>query len=194
MTHISFRPLERSDLPALTRWLNTPHVFEWWGVRSGSDGTLGGAGADAATLAAVEAEYGPEMDAGGPAHHFVIALDGAPSGLIQWYRLADCADYAADIGERTDGSAGMDLLIGETAAVGRGLGPWVIDAFVRTIVFADDAIHRCVAGPEIGNGRSIRAFEKAGFRIVRDAQVTGEGTLERIVARDRIASDSLDVR
>ncbi len=108
--------------------------------------------------------------------------------MIQWYRLADGAEnveYAATIGESVDGTAGVDLLIGEVDAIGRGLGPQVIDAFVTTVVFAADGITRCVAGPELGNARSIRAFEKAGFRAVRDAVVPGEPEPERIMVRDR---------
>ena len=29
---IEFRPLAEADLPLLHRWLNTPHVSEWWKV------------------------------------------------------------------------------------------------------------------------------------------------------------------
>ena len=107
---ITFWRLERGDLPTVTRWLNTPHVYEWWGAARG-DGNLGGAGTDAATLAAVDEEYGPEIDAGGPTEYFVIELDGAPSGLTQWYRLGDRdenAAYARAIGEPVDGTAGLD--------------------------------------------------------------------------------------
>src|SRR3954471_522719 len=51
-SRISFRRLRRDDFPLLTDWLNTPHVSEWWGVRAVPD-SVGGTGADAATLAAV---------------------------------------------------------------------------------------------------------------------------------------------
>jgi RimJ/RimL family protein N-acetyltransferase len=181
---VSFRPLEHADLPALTRWLNTPHVYEWWGAAR-AEGNLGGAGADAATVDGVRAEYGAEIDRPGTTAYFVIEADGAPVGMIQWYRLVDERDYADAIDERAEGTAGVDLLMGEESAVGRGLGPRVIDAFVRTVVFADDDVARCVAGPEVGNARSIRAFEKAGFRAVRDAVVAGEATPERIMEQDR---------
>jgi RimJ/RimL family protein N-acetyltransferase len=184
---ISFRRLEHADLPTLTCWLNTAHVYAWWGAARG-EGNLGGAGDDAASVADVRAEYGPEIDAAGPTHYFVIELDRAPVGMIQWYRLADDEDtieYAATIGETVEGTAGIDLLIGEVASIGRGLGPKVIDAFVATVVFAADGITRCVAGPELGNTRSIRAFKKAGFRAVRDAVVPGEPDPERIMVRDR---------
>jgi aminoglycoside 6'-N-acetyltransferase len=183
-TEVSFRRLTRSDLPTLTGWLNSPHVYEWWGTAR-APGNLGGAGTDAATLAAVEAEYGPEIDGASTTQHFVIEVGRAAFGMIQWYRLADELAYAAAIGESPSGTAGIDLLIGEPTAIGHGLGPRVIDTFVRTVVFGADEVTRCVAGPEIDNRRSIRAFEKAGFRIARDAVVPGEPAPERVMVRDR---------
>ncbi len=173
MGSITFRPLARADLPALTRWLNAPHVSAWWDAARG-EGNLGGPGPDAATLAAVEAEYGPEIDGESTTAYFVTELDGDPIGMVQWYHLADESDYASAIGESPAGTAGVDLLIGEVEAVGRGVGPRVIDAFVWTVVFGASDVTRCVAGPEVGNARSIRAFEKAGFHAVRDAVVPGE--------------------
>jgi aminoglycoside 6'-N-acetyltransferase len=179
---VSFRPLRRDDLARLRDWLNEPHVAAWWGAGTGPDG-LGGAGDDAATLPAVEAAYGPALDGTDPTANYVIVVDGAPVGLIQWYRLGDYPDYAAAIRE-TDG-AGIDLLIGEPSMVGRGLGPTVIDRFVTDVVFALSDVPRCVTGPDPENTRSVRAFERAGFRWVRDAVVPDEPGREHVMVRDR---------
>jgi hypothetical protein len=62
--------------------LNTPHVYEWWGRGSGPDG-IGGPGAEAATNAEVEAQYGPrvigcfvdEVARAEPAMEHVMVLD-----------------------------------------------------------------------------------------------------------------------
>jgi aminoglycoside 6'-N-acetyltransferase len=183
-SRISFRPLGRDDFPLLTDWLNTPHVSQWWGVRAVPE-SLGGAGEDAATLDAVTAKYDEELADDG-VEHYVIEVDGRAVGMIQTYLLAASPEYAREIGEPVAGAAGVDLLIGDAAQVGHGLGPRVIDEFVRTRVFARPGIDRCVAGPDVRNTRSIRAFEKAGFRAVRDATVTGGGPApERILVRDR---------
>ncbi len=183
-SRIVFRPLGRVDFPSLTEWLNTPHVYEWWGVRAVAD-SLGGAGPDAATLAAVTAKYDEELADDG-VEHYVIEVDGRAVGMIQTYLLAASPEYAREIGEPAERTAGVDLLIGDATAVGRGLGPRVLDEFVRTVVFARDDVDRCVAGPEVRNARSIRAFEKAGFRAVRDATVSGGGRApERGMIRDR---------
>jgi RimJ/RimL family protein N-acetyltransferase len=185
MPTVTFRPLRRSDARQLRDWLNQPHVYAWWGVHAAPDG-LGGAGPDAATLEAVLAEYGEPMAGQGTTHCFVILADAQPVGFIQWYRLADEPAYAAAIGE-PDGAA-MDLLIGEPDAVGRGLGTLVIDRFVTDVV-APAAITRIVAGPDVRNRRSVRAFTNAGFVSVREAQVPGEPAPEQVLVRVEPRSD-----
>jgi RimJ/RimL family protein N-acetyltransferase len=103
--------------------------------------------------------------------------------MIQWYRLTDEPEYAAAIGE-PDG-AGIDVLLGHPARIGHGLGPRVVDAFVTGVVFAEPGVGRCVAGPDVRNERSVRAFARAGFSWARDAVVAGEPAPERIMVRDR---------
>ena len=205
---VGFRPLRRSDFERLRSWLNQPHVYEWWGTESGPDG-LGGPGphaaigadmivvtvarrrarADAepglAVAAQVAEEYGPAADGVDPTSRFVILVDGVPAGLIQWYRLCDSPEYGAAIGEPT--GAGVDLLLGDPGRVGRGIGPLVIDRFLVEVVFAQPGVRRCVAGPDVRNVRSIRAFTKAGFEGVRDALVSGEPAPEHVMVR--IASE-----
>ena len=181
---ITFRALTRSDLPTLRRWLNTPHVYEWWGRHVGP-GSLGGAGDAAATKAQVEAKYGPTIDHGGTTYRFIIELDGAPIGLIQWYHLRDFSDYSRAIGEDPTGAAGIDLLIGETSAIGRGHGTRAVEKFVTAIVFRAKDVERIVAGPAATNARSIRVFEKTGFQHVRLTTLADEPIPEAIMIRTR---------
>ncbi len=181
---LSFPALTLDELPLIGRWLNEPHVYEWWGVTSGP-GSLGGPDDDAATDAQVHEKYAPGLDPGatGTRRH-VITVDGRPIGLIQWYPLAGEAEYAAQIGEIAPGGAGIDLFIGEIDAVERGIGTAAIDRFVTTLVFADPAITRAIGAPHPDNARSCRAFENAGFVFVRDAVVDGSGP-ERVHVRTR---------
>jgi RimJ/RimL family protein N-acetyltransferase len=182
---ITFRPLALEDLGDLRRWLNAPHVYEWWGVTSGP-GSLGGPGAYAATADQVREKYVPWITGADDAttHRHVILLGGRAVGLVQHYRLEDEPDYAAAIGETEPGAAGIDLLIGEVDDVGRGVGAATLDAYVRDVVFADPSVTRATAGPHPDNRRSCRAFEKAGFVAVRDVVVPESGP-ERIHVRTR---------
>ena len=181
---IAFRSLARSDLPMLRRWLNTPHVYEWWGCHV-CPGALGGAGKNAATAAQVEAKYGPDIDRHGTTHRFIIEHGDAPIGLIQWYHLRDFSDYARAIGEDPAAAAGMDLLIGEPAVLGQGLGTRAIDAFVTSVVFRSNDVDRVIAGPAATNARSIRVFAKADFRRVRSVSLADEPVPETIMVRTK---------
>ena len=144
---IAFRPLDRSDLPALKAWLEREHVSLWWRE---------------------PIEYELSHD---PEGRFVIVVDGRDTGMIQ--------TYADD----EPGLAGVDLLIGEADLIGRGLGPQVLEQFARDVVFANPNVEAAVAAVEETNRRSWRAFEKAGFRHVRD--VEENGLPHRLMRRDR---------
>jgi aminoglycoside 6'-N-acetyltransferase len=152
---IAFEPLRADDLLLVREWLDREHVRRWW------------RDADESLRHAEDALAGRDRT-----RYFVIVLDGRPVGLIQTYLLGDEPEWAVLIGESPDG-AGVDLLIGEADAVGRGLGPQVLERFAREIVFANPQTTALVATVEEPNRRSWRAFEKAGFRHVRDVEEDG---------------------
>jgi aminoglycoside 6'-N-acetyltransferase len=102
--------------------------------------------------------------------------------MIQTYRVSDYPEWD-QIVQVGDGVAGVDLMIGEADLVGRGLGPSILTEFVRDVVFADSDIDAAVATVEEPNRRSWRAFEKAGFRHVRD--VEEDGLPHRLMRLDR---------
>jgi len=66
-----------------------------------------------------------------------------------------------------------------------GLGPTAICQFVRQVVFSNPQARAVVSDPEESNLRSLRAFEKAGFKVVRTVQVTGEKCRRKVVRLDR---------
>jgi RimJ/RimL family protein N-acetyltransferase len=168
---IRFEPLTRDDLPLLLVWLQKPHVAAWW--------------RDLQTLEHVEAEHLPSIDGTEPSYHYVIVVDGRPVGMIQWYLVSDFPEWEEilDVGE---GVAGVDLLIGEEDATGRGLGPEVLRTFISEVVFENEETHAVVAGVEPGNTRSLRAFEKAGFRFEFDYEEEGRPHRLLRLERDRL--------
>jgi aminoglycoside 6'-N-acetyltransferase len=165
---IRFEPLTRDDLPLLLVWLQKPHVAAWW--------------RDLQTMEQVEADHLPSIDGQEPSYHYVIVVDGRPVGMIQWYLASDFPEWE-QIVRVGEGVAGVDLLIGEEDAVGHGLGPEVLRAFISEIVFAKEGTVAVVAGVEPGNGRSLRAFEKAGFRFAFDYEE--EGRPHRLLRLER---------
>ena len=167
---ISFRPMQRSDLLLLQRWLSAPHVDAWWH--------------QAVDLAGVVAKYGPRIDGVEPTHVFMIEHDGRAVGWIQWYRWRDYRAHADQLGAELTAS-GIDLAIGEVEMLGRGIGSAALRLFVERVVFADAAIGACIRDPEERNTRSLRAFEKAGFKVERTIRLEGESHDRRVVRLDR---------
>jgi aminoglycoside 6'-N-acetyltransferase len=161
--------MTRNDLPLLHRWLHREHVRRWWD--------------DLPTLDDVSARYGPAVDGEDPTEHYVILLDGTPSGMIETY-LAE--DYAEEwpVGAEP-GVAGIDLFISEDELVGKGLGPRVLRAFLDQVIFARPGVTACIAGPDVRNAASIRAFEKAGFRRWRVVEFPGEHAPEQLLRIER---------
>jgi aminoglycoside 6'-N-acetyltransferase len=102
----------------------------------------------------------------------VIELDGRPVGMIQVYLASDYPEWDAVV-QAGEGVAAVDLLIGDEELIGGGLGPKVLAEFARRVVFADPGTTACMATVEESNRRSWRAFEKAGFRYVRDVVEDG---------------------
>lgn len=159
---IEFRPLAESDLPQIEEWLRREHVARWW--RDDIQESL--------------AEYRAGLEGREPTDHYLIVLDGRAIGMIQTYLVSDYQDWE-EIVQVGPGVAGVDILIGDEDQVGRGLGPKILAQFVRDVVTADAV----VATVEEPNRRSWRAFEKAGFRRVRD--VEEEGLPHRLMRLDR---------
>jgi len=87
------------------------------------------------------------------------------------------------------------LAIGEIEFLGQGFGPKAIRDFLDCFVFVHDDISGIVCDPEENNLRSIRAFEKAGFKTVTIKRLNGENVDRRVVARERnVASDPNSAR
>lgn len=173
---LAFRPLAEADLPRLHRWLNDPAVVRWW------------EGADV-SWAAVVADYGPGH--GRPVEHWLALEDGAPVGWLQCYTAADRLE------EETwhwrgcvplDTTAGIDYLVGEPAARGRGLGARMIRAFVQDVVFGrHPGWTHAAAGPFEANVASWKALAAAGFtRLATLADEEGPCVLMAL-AREELA-------
>jgi aminoglycoside 6'-N-acetyltransferase len=163
---IGFEPLRKEDLPLVREWLGREHVRRWW--RDDPEESM--------------AEYEKAIDGLDPTDHYLIVVDDRPVGMIETYLVSDHPEWEAIV-EVGEGVAGIDLLIGEADQTGRGLGPRVLAEFVEQIAFARPETHACVAAVDEENVRSRRAFEKAGFRYVRD--VEEEGRPHRLMRLER---------
>ncbi|MCY0092830.1 GNAT family N-acetyltransferase [Hoeflea ulvae] len=146
---IGFRPVSADDYPLLERWLNTPHWQEWWGEP------------------ATELGYIRDMVVGrDTTRPFVFTLDGLPAGYIQVWFIADhlvepWLSEAPWMSEVPADSVGVDISIGATTQLSRGLGSTVVRLFAERL--RAEGHQTILIDPALTNHRAIRAYEKAGF-------------------------------
>jgi len=168
---ISFRGLRPSDLDLMHRWLNTPHVGRW----GYADGT---------SHREIEEEYLPRIEGREAVKPFVILRENKPIGYVQYYEIYHDEEYASLVD--VEGSAGVDLFIGEAEYLDQGLGLHIIRLFLLEHVFSEPGIEVCVIGPEPKNAAAIRAYEKAGFHYFKKIQVPKEPEPEYLMKLTRV--------
>jgi RimJ/RimL family protein N-acetyltransferase len=171
---ITFRPLRENDLSLLHRWLNTPHVSEWWSV----DGNHN------PTLEEVAAHYTPRITAVENVDCYIIHYEGKPIGMIQSYDLDKEPEEKILFGLGGK-CTGLDMLIGEEDYAHRGLGAVIIRSFLRDIVFERVETECAVIDPSSDNKIARRAYEKAGFKYLRTVWYEPDHVYEAIMTISR---------
>jgi RimJ/RimL family protein N-acetyltransferase len=162
MPHITFTPLQPSHFPLLLTWLSTPHVQQWWHH------------SEPWTFEEVQTKYTPytqgykAVDGGQkPIHAYVMCIDGNPIGYIQYY---NAYNFPRDNGPLTletlpKNLAALDLFIGDTNYLGKGLGAPLVTAFLQQHIWPH--FDACFVDPEGDNIAAIKAYQKAGFKIIK---------------------------
>ena len=158
-----FTPMTAEDLPLIRRWLETPHVREWWHD-------------PAEQFEIVSGDLGhPDMA------QFIVVAATRPFAYLQCYNIGA---WHTGFGPQPAGTRGLDQFIGESDMLGCGHGA----AFIRE--FADGLLAngtpRVVIDPDPSNARAIRAYEKAGFS--RDRLVDTPDGIALMMLRDAEAS------
>jgi RimJ/RimL family protein N-acetyltransferase len=157
---VSLIPFDRSDAALLTEWLARPHVAPWhpdpgaslrWALNP------------------------PQAGA-----HALIDWDGRPIGYLRWQKVDRETLDSLGLTEIPEGSVDIDILIGETDCVGRGLGPRALSLLVETLR-EDGSIPLLGLTTSVLNAGAQRAFEKAGFRKLRDYEPPGFGACALMV-------------
>lgn len=132
---VVLRPTQASDVEALVDILALPEVARWWGhwdLERGHRELLGGA----------------------DEHGFVVLIDDAAVGLVQYFEENE-PDYrhaAIDVFLRPDWH-------------GRGLGAEAVRTLARHLI-EDRNHHRLTIDPAAANERAIASYRRLGFRPV----------------------------
>lgn len=135
---LRLRPSTTGDLDMLTRWFAEPETYRWWGGK-------------ALTRDEVAAKYTgrrcPRVES------FIIELHEQPIGYIQYHLEGP-------------GEAGLDMMLVPSAR-DLGFGPRAAQLLVDHLT-TERGWNDITVDPAAGNGRAIRAWEKAGFRVERE--------------------------
>jgi aminoglycoside 6'-N-acetyltransferase len=135
-----FVPMTSADLPLIRRWLETPHVSQWWHDP-----------AEQFELVSGDLDH-PDMA------QYIVTSDGRPFAYLQCYNLSD---WNTGFGPQPHGTRGLDQFIGEADMLGGGHGSAFIRAFAEQLLAKGTP--RVVIDPDPANARAIRAYERAGF-------------------------------
>mgnify|MGYP000891138762 CR=1 FL=1 len=149
---VTFIPVSTDHLPLLRKWLEEPHVRQWWGDPEEELGFI--------------RDMVEGRDTTRP---FLFALDGEPVGYIQYWFIGHHQNetWVKDhpwLMELPSETIGVDLSIGNPALLSRGIGSSVLSAFVQLLL--SEGHRTIIIDPDPNNARAVRAYEKAGFRPV----------------------------
>ncbi len=130
--------------PLIERWLRSPHAVRWWGIQEAFLSTL--------------ARRSPDS-------HAVIMAGDRPVGYLCWQPLTREEREAAQLHDLPEDVVDIDILIGEPDCIGQGIGPQALRLLLERL--AGDGVELAGLGTSAANRWAIRAFEKAGFGLVR---------------------------
>lgn len=150
-TSLTFSPLEPEQIELVLEWLQRPHVAEWFhgeGLKT--------------TILEMEKFARNETSI----YDFWVSFcDGIPFGLLMTSKLSE--EEASDNGSyfskwaKGENMHTLDLLIGDTRFLGKGLSTSMIREFIEQKLSYADIIF---IDPEASNKKAIHVYEKAGFQ------------------------------
>jgi RimJ/RimL family protein N-acetyltransferase len=162
---ITFTQLTESHFSLLLKWLEAPHVKAWWAqdiqwtpdlIQEKYTDYVKGSKLENGVAKAISAH--------------IIYVDNTPIGYIQIYNAYDFA-RTKPLTELPSSLAAFDIFIGEKNYLKHGIGS---KAIVQFLTEHCDSYTHIFVDPESTNLAAIRAYEKAGFKKIKEQPDTGE--------------------
>ncbi|MFC4712733.1 GNAT family N-acetyltransferase [Planococcus dechangensis] len=150
LDNVSIRKMNHADLETMARWLSTEAVLKFYGDVNSPF-----------SLQQVEKKYGPRIDGDVLVVPFIVELNGAPIGFMQYYKIEKCEQQTFGYPANLD-VYGIDQFIGVPSLFNKGLGTIMVKKFIVSIVETTDA-DLVILDTAISNPRAIRCYEKCGF-------------------------------
>jgi aminoglycoside 6'-N-acetyltransferase len=164
---MTWRHVTPDDFPLLARWLAEPHVARWWHHET--------------SAAAVERDFGPSARREEPNEDLLAFLDGVPLGLLQRSFLHDYPEYLDELAPLTavpPRAMTIDYLIGDAAAVGRGLGTRMIRSALEELWAGHEDAECVIVAVHADNTASWRVLEKAGLVRVAEGEIDPDNPID----------------
>lgn len=141
--------MQESDLPLLFKWINEPHVKQWWG--------------DDGSWEEFRLRYSNNIQTD-DSFPYIVSLHETPIGYINYWTTESDPDFRNLF---PPGSVGTDQFIGVKSILGKGYGSKFVRAFTDWLLERPD-IHVVMTDPDFANLPAIRCYEKAGFQKIRE--------------------------
>ena len=149
---IRIRDFSESDLPQMLKWLTDDRVLEFY---EGRDVRF--------TMETLAEHYMEELPDG---FRVIIEYKGQPVGYGQVYRLSGDMFDEYDYPDTGHIVYATDQFIGAPGLWNKGIGASFLKMMAEYLKEQESA-DRIVLDPHKNNPRAIRAYEKAGFKIIK---------------------------
>jgi len=148
LNQFTFKPLQETDLNLLCKWLNEPHVKEWWDDKLTND--------------EIKSKYRKRIG-DSVVVPFIAYLNDQPIGFIQYYDANKVGDGWWP--NEVEGTIGIDQFIGYKDLINCGIGTKMISEFI-VYIFHNANVTKIITDVDPNNFRAIRCYEKVGFKLV----------------------------
>ena len=173
---IEFRALAERDLPLMTQWLNKDHMRRFYQKAPIS-------------LEAVIKKYMPRINGEVPTFCHIAFLDGIPFGALQTYRIKNYPEFGNEIG--INAGLSIDLFIGESAYLGRGLGKSMLRQYMDLAFQKFSEENLCYICHEAENIAALQCSKAVGFQFVREVIESGAKSALLVFDKPLIVKEEL---
>ncbi len=157
IAHINFTRMRSTDFKKIYDWIQQPHVGTWW--------------SDPKEWSEFRLKFQRKLES---PHRscFIIYADDTAIGYIQSYVANKFPEWSLE----PDGTYGMDLFIGDIDYIGKGYGSQIVAQFVHELFELSEVV-RVIINPDIKNIAAIKAYERSGFKKIKEIRRPSETEL-----------------